>query len=129
MSILSTIIHYKQYIKQSTGFAKISHWGVIDDIYNSDGSVPFITNLSNVETTLTTSKAYAVNDFFVYNGLIYRVTTAITNGGTINISPTSGYNVIQDNIGNEITALKNNVNIKVNSYDATNKILYLVSVI
>jgi len=129
MSTLSTITHQKKLIKKDTGFSPVSYFAITDDIYASDGITNTMHNFATIETTLIASKAYAIGEFLVYGGILYKITTAITNGGTIIISPTSGYNVIQDNIGNEITALKNNVNIKVNSYDATNKILYLVSVI
>lgn len=36
-----------------------------------------------IEETSTASRAYSVGQFFVYNGLLYKCTTAIASGGTI----------------------------------------------
>ena len=39
--------------------------------------------LATVQTELTASRAYAVGEQFVYNGLLYKVTQAIASGGDI----------------------------------------------
>lgn len=39
--------------------------------------------LAYVETGTTASRAYSVGEYFCWNGLLYRVTTAISSGGTI----------------------------------------------
>lgn len=59
--------------------------------------------LSNVETDMTATRAYAVNDFLSVNGQLYRVTAAIANGATI----TPGTNVTETTVGAQITALLN----------------------
>jgi len=59
--------------------------------------------LSNVETDMTATRAYAVNDFLSVNGQLYRVTAAIANGEEI----TPGTNVTETTIGAQITALLN----------------------
>ena len=41
--------------------------------------------IAPIQNNLTASKAYAVGEQFVYNGLLYKVTAAITQGGTITI--------------------------------------------
>lgn len=41
--------------------------------------------IAPIETTLTASLAYAIGDQFIYNGLLYKATAAITQGGTITI--------------------------------------------
>lgn len=52
------------------------------------------SQLAYVETGATASRAYAVGEYFCWNGLLYRVTTAISSGGTItpgtNCTPTPG---------------------------------------
>lgn len=40
-------------------------------------------NFATVEETSTASKAYKVGEYLVYNSFLYRVTTAIAAGGTI----------------------------------------------
>ena len=55
-------------------------------------------NFATYQSTLTASKAYKVGEFLTYNGYLYRVTTAIAQGGTI----TPGTNVAQTNVGAEI---------------------------
>lgn len=42
------------------------------------------SQIAYVETGTTTSRAYSVGEYFCWNGMLYRVTTAISNGGTIN---------------------------------------------
>lgn len=39
--------------------------------------------IAPVEETTTASQAYAVNDFLIYDGKLYRVTSSIASGGTI----------------------------------------------
>lgn len=51
-----------------------------------------------IQTSTTASRAYAKGDYFVLNGVLYRVTTAIANGGTITI----GTNAIATNVGAEL---------------------------
>ena len=57
----------------------------------------FATN----ELTTTASQAYAVGSYLVYDGVLYRVTTAITSGGTIVTSGESA-NVTPVTVGDEI---------------------------
>jgi hypothetical protein len=54
-------------------------------------------NFATVESTTTASQAYAVGDFLVYNKLLYKVTAAISQGGTI----TPGTNIVQTTVGDE----------------------------
>lgn len=55
---------------------------------------------ANIQTSTTASKAYAKGDYFVLNGTLYRVTTAIANGATITI----GTNAVATNIGGELNS-------------------------
>ena len=51
----------------------------------------------------TVSRAYAVNDFLIYNNQLCKVTAAIQSGGTIQI----GVNAVITTLGAEIAALLN----------------------
>jgi hypothetical protein len=42
--------------------------------------------LAPIQTTLVASKAYVIGEQFVYQGLLYKATAAITQGGTITIN-------------------------------------------
>ena len=44
-----------------------------------------LTNFAPVEETTTASQAYSVNSFLIYNGQLYRVTAAITQGDTLTV--------------------------------------------
>lgn len=46
------------------------------------------SNVSTVQTTLTASKAFAINDPFMYEGQLYKADSAIAQGGTIVINGT-----------------------------------------
>lgn len=56
-------------------------------------------NFATVEASTTASKAYAVGEYLIYNSFLYRVTTAIASGGTINTG--TGGNVKQTTVGEE----------------------------
>ena len=53
---------------------------------------------SNVETSTTASKAYAVGDTLILNGVLYDVTASISQGGTI----TAGTNVVASNFDSKV---------------------------
>lgn len=55
-------------------------------------------NFAHYESTATASRAYAVGEHLTYNGYLYRVTAAISSGGTITV----GTNVVQTTVGDEI---------------------------
>ena len=61
------------------------------------------STLATVESTSTASKAYSVGDYLVYNGILYRVTAAISAGQTL----TPGTNITATNAGAELTSLSN----------------------
>lgn len=60
------------------------------------------TMLAPVETTNHASRAYAVGEYFVFNGYLCRATAAIASGGTIAI----GTNCASTAAGTELTAIK-----------------------
>lgn len=57
-------------------------------------------SLATIETSTTASKPYAVGEFLLLNGVLYRVTNAIAQDGTIN--PAAGGNVVETTVGEEI---------------------------
>ena len=57
-----------------------------------------LSNLATVESNATASRSYAVGECLVYNGILYKVTTAIAAGGTI----TPNSNVTAVNVGGQI---------------------------
>ena len=59
------------------------------------------TSIAPIEATTTVSKAYAVGDLLFYNNILYRVTTAISSGGTIVISGADP-NVVQTDVDAEL---------------------------
>lgn len=59
--------------------------------------------ITNIETGMAASKAYAVNDFLTVNNQLYIVTAPIANGGII----TPGTNVTETTIGAQITGIIN----------------------
>ena len=52
----------------------------------------------NVETSTTASKAYAAGDFFVKDNVLYKVSAAIAQGGTITV----GTNVVATNLTEQL---------------------------
>ena len=56
---------------------------------------------ASVQTTSVATRAYAKGSYLVYNGNLYKVTTAIASGGTI----TPGTNCSRTNVGNELVSL------------------------
>lgn len=58
-------------------------------------------DLATVESSSSASRSYAVGEYLVYNGLLYKVTSAIASGGTI--SP--GSNCTATNAGAQLKSL------------------------
>jgi len=59
------------------------------------------SSIAYIEASSTASRSYAVGDYLTYNGILYRVTTAISSGGTI----TPGTNVTATTVSDEIRAV------------------------
>ena len=64
--------------------------------------------IAHIEYSTTASQAYAVGDYLLYDWTLYKVTTAITQGGTITISGGSA-NVSATTIGAEISSLNSHI--------------------
>lgn len=65
------------------------------------------SNLATVEQTAAASKAYAVGDYLVYQGTLYRVTSAIDPGGAIRPQEPgqTGGNCASTNSGEELNKM------------------------
>lgn len=87
-------------ILDSTGQAIVS---ALQDIAASGGGGggASSTSIAPIETTTTASKAYAIGDLLFYNNILYKVTSAIVQGGTIEISGATP-NVVQTDIDSEL---------------------------
>lgn len=59
-------------------------------------------NLATIEAVATASKPYVVGEYLVLNGILYKVTQAIANGGALVV----GTNIAQDNVGTELKSIK-----------------------
>ena len=59
------------------------------------------TSIAPIESSTTASKAYAVGDLLFYNNILYKVTSAISQGGTVTISGANP-NVVETNIDSEL---------------------------
>lgn len=62
-------------------------------------------DLATVQTSATASKSYAVGEYLVLNGQLYKVTSAIANGGTITV----GTNVTATNAGSQLKSLNDSL--------------------
>lgn len=61
------------------------------------------STLATVESTSTASQAYSVGDYLVYNGILYKVISAINSGETL----TPNTNIEATTTGAELTSLNN----------------------
>lgn len=75
--------------------------------YAAASAVNAIKYVAPPETTTTASQAYAVDDYLIYNGNLYRVKSPIASGGTIDTTGNDA-NVIKinDGLGQEIKSTK-----------------------
>lgn len=66
------------------------------------------STLATVESTSTASQAYSVGDYLVYNGILYKVISAINSGETL----TPNTNIEATTTGAELTSLNNGLTFK-----------------
>ena len=62
-------------------------------------------NLATIEATNIASQTYTVGRYLVYNGLLYKVTSAIAQGATLQV----GVNIGQTKVGTELVSLNNEI--------------------
>ena len=67
-------------------------------------------SIAPTESTSTSSKAYAVGDLFYYEGILYKVTTAIAQGDSI-VTSGSGQNVEVDTVSGELGEIQNQIDV------------------
>lgn len=80
----------------------------IDDLNESMGEVEQIPqNFAPIEATNIASQTYTVGSYLVYNGLLYKVTTAIAQGATLQV----GVNIEPTKVGDELVNCWNKVKI------------------
>ena len=58
-------------------------------------------NIATIEDTSTASQAYSVGEYLAYNGILYKVTTAISKGDPLTV----GSNIASTLVGNELKAV------------------------
>lgn len=63
--------------------------------------------IATVETEITASRDYAINEFLVYNGQLYKVTTAITTGETITPGTNCSITTVAEQLSLLFNALRN----------------------
>ena len=87
-----------------------------------------IANIAPIEATSTASKAYSVGSQLIYNGLLYKVDSAIaqgatlTPGGNISLSPT-----VEAQIASVKSSLDDKATLLFSSYAAANNLELFVS--
>lgn len=80
---------------------------------NNKLALKLATNqVTNVETTTTTSKAYSTGDLLIYNGTLYKVTSAISSGGTITPGTNVSATTIEESLQGKQETLVSGTNIK-----------------
>lgn len=62
-------------------------------------------NQATIESSSTASRNYSKGEYLVYNGLLYKVTSAISSGGAI----TPGTNCVATNTGAELKSLNDSL--------------------
>ena len=72
-----------------------------------------------IESSSTSSHAYAVGKFLTYNGILYKVTSAIAVGDTL----TPGTNITATNVGDQIKSLNDSLGslFKIKEYSTSSK--------
>lgn len=77
--------------------------------------------IAPIETTLTASQPYAIGEQFVYNGLLYKATAAIAQGGTITIDGNCEFAYsVTEQIGGLATVINSRVKSIIISSDSKN---------
>ena len=69
--------------------------------YSGGGGGASSEAIAPIEESSTASKAYAVGDLFFYENVLYKVTIAISSGGTI-VTEGNNANVTETNIDSEL---------------------------
>lgn len=75
------------------------------EVYNKIEEIQSqIVPTASIEIGVTASKAYNIGDFLVKDGILYKVTTAITKGDALTV----GTNIVVTTVGSELSSIKSN---------------------
>lgn len=101
--------------------------GSFVDIKDSDAR-NLITSLcgdmATVESSNVATIAYAINDYIIINGILYRVTAAINANGAITV----GTNVVKTDMSTELKNMKASLGTQVTyRYDDSTSSLYITT--
>ena len=79
------------------------------EVYNKIEEIQSqIVPTASIESGETASKAYSVGDFLVKNGVLYKVTNAISKDDALTV----GTNIVQTTVGSELSGKSNSFAIK-----------------
>lgn len=105
-------------VQEPTAYTTVTDGNTVTDgtaVFKAVSVSGQITKLSKtedliayVQTTLTASKSYNVGEQFIYNGLLYKATAAIAQGGTIVIG---GNAELADSVTGQIKTVRENFGI------------------
>lgn len=88
--------------------------GVVYDISDETS----LANMATVEDSSTASKAYSVGEFLIFDGKLCKVTTAISQGGTITLNTNVVKTTITDELGGGGHVIKNSSGTDMTQRDA-----------
>ena len=110
-----------QQVKTLLGLNKVWVYGTGKDItnftyyvdysaYEADVQKTYLENIATVEETSTASQNYAVGDYLIYDNQLYKVTSAISSGGTITVGTNvTAVNVTDTKVDKDVTAASGNL--------------------
>lgn len=75
------------------------------------------SNFAVIQASNVATQAFAIGDYLTYQGELYKVTSAIANGGTV----TPGTNCTKTDVGTQLDALNDSLNglIEIETYEGT----------
>ena len=74
-----------------------------------------IVPTASIESGANASKAYSVGDFFVKDGILYKVTNAIAKGDALTV----GTNIVLDTVGSELSSINGRLTPGLGKYSST----------
>lgn len=117
-----------QQIKNYMGVGNLSDLNTTDKSSFANAINEVDSNANNaqqmiapIQTTLTASKAYAVGEQFIYNGLLYKATAAIAQGGAITIN---GNCELSESATEQILQINDNLSQTNSTVGSLNKRIY-----
>ena len=105
---------YNDYLWKFTSDKPAGEWDssvveqcrIMDFVDDANGRLTQVQNqivpTASIEIGNTASKAYSVDDFLVKDGILYKVTKAITQGDALTV----GTNIVMTTVGGELSEIK-----------------------